>query len=62
MRDRDFLMWLHNRLVNIHKDSEHADHMYKLREIIAHIPADQATPNMCSFTSIDSLRRFLECK
>jgi hypothetical protein len=47
MKDKDFLMCIHNRLANVHGENTNADYMLKLRAIIARTPSDQFTPN-CS--------------
>lgn len=36
--DREVLMWLHQRLVNVHKESPLFDYMHRLRQIIRAIP------------------------
>lgn len=45
MRDRDFLIWLHERLTEVHGESPLVDYMHKLRAIIASYPNDKVTPN-----------------
>ena len=44
--DREFLAWIHQRLVCIHGENPNYDYMYKLRAIIMATPSDQETPNM----------------
>jgi hypothetical protein len=44
MTDREFLMWLHNRLTNVHGESSLKDYMHMLRNIITSIPENQQTP------------------
>jgi len=34
MKDRDFLIWIYDRLVEVHHEEEHFDYMLKLRDII----------------------------
>lgn len=46
MYDKEFLIWLHQRLYHLHGDNPNADFMGKLRSIIKSIPGDQLTPNM----------------
>ena len=41
MKDRDFLMWLHERLEYVHYERPGYDYMHKLRDIIASIPKEQ---------------------
>jgi hypothetical protein len=45
MKDRDYLMWLHERLEHVHDESPLVDYMHKLRCIIAATPPDRETPN-----------------
>lgn len=45
MSDRDFLIWIHQRLSHVHGESELVDYMHKLRCIIASTPLEQFTPN-----------------
>ena len=45
MEDKAFLIWLHQRLVHVHKEDPFYDYMWKLRSIIEATPADRITPN-----------------
>ena len=45
MYDKEFLIWIHQRLSAVHGENELVDYMHKLRCIITAIPADQLTPN-----------------
>jgi hypothetical protein len=45
MTDREFLMWLHNRLTEVHGEDALMDYMHKFRAIITSIPANQITPS-----------------
>lgn len=45
MKDREFLIWLHNRLRFQHEEHPQRDYMYRLRAIIMATPADKETPN-----------------
>lgn len=56
MNDREFLIWLHYRLVEIHGEHPYVDYMWKLRSIIETMPEDQLTPNNCS-KSIQELEK-----
>jgi hypothetical protein len=58
MSDRDFLMWIHERLVN-HGESETVDYMHKLRSIIKATPADKYTPNIGTKNSLEELKKEL---
>ena len=43
MRDKLFLIWLHQRLLNKHRENKEYDFMYKLRSIIHEYPEDKAS-------------------
>ena len=45
MKDREFLIWLHERLQYVHKESPLVDYMHKLRAIIHDTPADRESIN-----------------
>lgn len=45
MSDREFLIWLHERIVHVLGESKFHDYMHKLRCIIADTPPDRITPN-----------------
>ena len=44
MKDKQFLQWIHDRMVEIHGENRLYDFMYKLRAIIETIPDEQETP------------------
>lgn len=46
MNDRDFLIWLHARLTDVHGENPMFDYTHKLRAIIVATPADKETPNI----------------
>ena len=48
MKDKDFLSWVHERLVYQHNENMNVDYMHKLRAIIDATPKDQETPNIAS--------------
>jgi hypothetical protein len=48
VKDREALIWLHERLVRVHDESPLFDYMHKLRAIILATPAEQETPNLGS--------------
>jgi len=48
MKDRDFLIWIHERLQFQNEDHPMMDFMHKLRAIIKATPADQETQNVAS--------------
>lgn len=45
MEDREFLSWLHVRLVEVHGEHPHTEHMHKLRAIIKATVKGVTTPN-----------------
>lgn len=55
MTDRSFLIWLHARLKEVHKENPHKDYMHKLRAIINSTPKDKETPNICSSPILEEL-------
>ena len=55
MNDRDFLIWLHARLTDVHGENPHMDYMHKLRAIIKATPADQLTPNAGTSNNLAAL-------
>lgn len=44
LTDRQFLIWIHERLVEQYGESPYMDYMHKLRAIITSIPEEQETP------------------
>ena len=46
MNDKQFLTWIHERLIHVHNENNCMDYMWKLRAIIQAIPEDQTTPNV----------------
>lgn len=56
MNDKEFLIWLHYRLTEVHGEKSSFDYMWKLRSIIESMPEDQLTPNNCS-KSIQELEK-----
>lgn len=60
MKDRQFLMWLHRRLVCTHHESECVDYMHKLRAIIRATPADRESPNWITENSLEELENDLQ--
>jgi uncharacterized protein YprB with RNaseH-like and TPR domain len=59
MNDRDFLMWIHERLENVHGENPHYDYMHKLREIIKHTPTERATANTETENNLNALKKEL---
>jgi len=46
MNDKDFLQWIHDRLVKIHDEHPNADYMNKLQNIIDETSDSKFTPNI----------------
>ncbi len=46
MHDREFLLWLWNRLKGVHGENPNVDYMNKLWSIMHATPCDQLTPNI----------------
>lgn len=46
MNDKQFLTWIHERLVHVHNENNCMDYMWKLRAIIQAVPDEQVTPNI----------------
>ena len=44
MKDRDFLIWIHARLTDVHNEFELTDYMHKLRAIIHDTLPEKETP------------------
>ena len=57
MKDKDFLKWLHRRLVDVHGEKELYDYMHKLRSIIYHINPEAVSPNNLKYNSLDDLEK-----
>ena len=62
MKDRDFLIWIHERLSKVHGEKDTVDYMHKLRAIIKSIDPDKATPNCGTGNCIEDLMRDLDIK
>ena len=45
MKDRNFLIWLHERLEHVHGEDRAVDYMWKLRAIISDMDPEKETPN-----------------
>lgn len=53
MKDKQFLIWLHERLVEEHGESPIVDYMHKLRAIINATDPEQDTPVFGTGSGID---------
>ncbi len=56
MEDQEFLMWLHERLTEVHGESPHVDYMHKLRAIIRATDPEKITPNTCTANDLEALK------
>ncbi len=56
MKDRDFLIWIHERLEHVHKENPRIDYMHKLRAIIRSYPSQEDTPNTIGGNSLEELK------
>lgn len=59
MTDREFLMWIHERLEHAHGEDKLVDYMHRLRSIIRATPEDRRTLDLGSCNSLDQLRQEL---
>lgn len=55
MTDKQFLTWIHERLVHVYYEDSYMDYMWKLRSIIQTIPEDQTTPNIIGETYLEGM-------
>ena len=62
MKNRDFLIWVHERLHHQHGDSELVDFMHTLRRIIRTTDPECGTTGIKSCNSMDELKRDLGIK
>lgn len=60
MKDQVFLIWLHERLENVHGEHPHTDYMRKLRAIIKATPPEQYTPNSYSCNCLEELLKEMD--
>lgn len=60
MKDRDFLLWLSDRLEKVLDEEPYMEHMHKFRAIIKAYPADKTTPNIGLSNNTNQLREELE--
>lgn len=59
MTDREFLIWLHERLEYVHKEDSLYDYMHRLRAIIKNTPKDKITPT-CGISSLAELKEHIK--
>ena len=48
MNDKEFLKWIHERLIEVHGENRNVDYMHKLRSVIESTPEGKITPNIAS--------------
>lgn len=59
MKDREFLIWIHERLEHVNGESRLVDYMHNLRSIIRATPKDRETLNCVSGNSMQDLKEIL---
>ena len=59
MNDKEFLIWIHERLTEVHGENPTFDYMHKLRAIIKATDPEKQTPNIATGNSIDDLKQDL---
>ncbi len=55
MLDRDFLIWIHERLEHVHGENPMNDYMHKLRAVIKGTDKKQISPNVANSNSLQEL-------
>ena len=60
MTDREILIWIHQRLVSVHKENELYDYMHMLREVIHRTPKDRRGGSLVTMTSDKILKEIRE--
>jgi hypothetical protein len=60
MKDIEFLVWIHERLVHVHGEQPFFDYMHKLRGIIAATPPERRTPHVDDTNNMQELIENLE--
>lgn len=58
MLDREYLIWIHERLEYVYHENPLSDYMHKLRGIILRIPKNQESQPSCN--SLEQLKEKLE--
>lgn len=62
MKDKEFLIWLHERMEHVHNESPLMDYMHKLRAIIKATPEGRVTANCEMINSIDYFKENYLCQ
>jgi len=60
VKDREHLIWIHERLVKWHGEDPLIDFLHKLRAIIKNTPADKESPNIGTSSNIEQLMEEIE--
>ena len=60
LTDREFLIWIHERMVHVYKESELVDFLHRFRAIISSIPPKQRTPGFLGKNSLEELKNDLQ--
>ena len=55
MLDRDFLIWIHERLEYVHGENPMKDYMHKLRAVIKGTDKKQLSPNVANSNGLQEL-------
>lgn len=58
MYDRDFLMWIHERLEHVYGERPTMDYMHKLRAVIKGTPSKKETPATLCCNNLEDLKKF----
>jgi len=59
MNDREFLMWIHERLELVYGEDRYVDYMHRLRDIIENTPRRKHSKSRGVSNSLAELRQFL---
>ena len=55
MTNRELLIWIHQRLVEVHGESKYVDYMHRLREVIHDMPKDKQLSGIVNMKSNEIL-------
>jgi len=62
MNDRDFLIWIHQRLEHVHHENPLTDYMHKLRRVIRNMSPISDSSHMSSCNSLSELKESMRIK
>lgn len=57
MKDQEFLIWLHERLIEVHEENPNVDYMHKFRAIIRSTPPEKLTHYSIGGNNLEDLKR-----